>query len=827
VSCSAGASQVKWNRFNGNTVASSHDGDVRIWDRRKMATATTYIAAHSSKIHGLDWSPQFENMLGSASQDSTVKLWDVKSPRTPVGQVQVGMPVWRAHFTPFGHGLATIVVSQLRRSESNLLLWNLNSPLRTPIHAFIGHSDFIPDFTWRVKTMGDSEAAFQLVTWSKDQTLRQWKIDSQYLIACGHHPRSASPTLGLGVSPPTEVEIGSVSEDAIISPDVTSPPVETLVVPTRQAYTLSQEFSLLKQDIPGIVVEELDQSARKCTVAARVSSQFVRLVITFPSLYPNEAVPSFQFSSESAIDVMTKNQLIQSLSETAEPLVNQHRPCLEACLRKLVARLQRLAASRHDSVSAQSGDSDIEASQKESPRQSTFSYTGSSLETDIPFPRTCGGSFSPSGMLVVFLRPSGIKGPSGAISTPRALADLSYYSRKFFGRSTNAALTKARVAAVVGRDPSSGYNLEQQVSLRTYYHPSESKLRKAKGKHRSATKLYVGEIVIYDSLPLNPVNFSLAELYTLNGIDLSSICDTNATAAATVGCYELVRIWRLLSSLTDTQLVSGRNPDDGTPWATTPFGRQLLESIISHYEKLKDVQTLAMLTAVIALFEKSQNGGSTEFSNQFPFHNVQSTESFLTQETPLVESQSWPDFSGVLPTPITSPVYGHGLKSSMSWQQGLTTGPADSADSVDLEEEAMHLQNCKLLDPARARQYDEYKRAYSEILYCWDLLPQRVEMLKCVRSEQQDHFRLSFAVKCEQCERPVKGSIVCSHCKIYAFRCAVCHVAVKGSSNFCLSCGHGGHTIHLLEWFANHDVCPTGCGCHCLDQLLDIVPVVS
>jgi hypothetical protein len=44
---------------------------------------------------------------------------------------------------------------------------------------------------------------------------------------------------------------------------------------------------------------------------------------------------------------------------------------------------------------------------------------------------------------------------------------------------------------------------------------------------------------------------------------------------------------------------------------------------ISHYEKLKDVQTLAMLTAVIALFEKSQNGGSTEFSNQFPFHNVQ------------------------------------------------------------------------------------------------------------------------------------------------------------------------------------------------------------
>lgn len=58
-------------------------------------------------------------------------------------------------------------------------------------------------------------------------------------------------------------------------------------------------------------VFQLNPSARTCTVAARVSSQFVRLVIMFPSMYPNEAVPSFQFSEESAIDTMTKNQLIQ------------------------------------------------------------------------------------------------------------------------------------------------------------------------------------------------------------------------------------------------------------------------------------------------------------------------------------------------------------------------------------------------------------------------------------------------------------------------------------------------------------------------------------
>ena len=38
----------------------------------------------------------------------------------------------------------------------------------------------------------------------------------------------------------------------------------------------------------------------------------------------------------------------------------------------------------------------------------------------------------------------------------------------------------------------------------------------------------------------------------------------------------------------------------------------------------------------------------------------------------------------------------------------------------------------------------------------------------------------------------------------------------SGASNFCLNCGHGGHTDHLLEWFKTQQLCPTGCGCNCM-----------
>ena len=33
----AGVSQVKWNRVNGQMLATTHDGDVRIWDSRVRA----------------------------------------------------------------------------------------------------------------------------------------------------------------------------------------------------------------------------------------------------------------------------------------------------------------------------------------------------------------------------------------------------------------------------------------------------------------------------------------------------------------------------------------------------------------------------------------------------------------------------------------------------------------------------------------------------------------------------------------------------------------------------------------------------------------------
>ncbi|XP_006860369.1 PREDICTED: WD repeat-containing protein 59 [Chrysochloris asiatica] len=76
-------------------------------------------------------------------------------------------------------------------------------------------------------------------------------------------------------------------------------------------------------------------------------------------------------------------------------------------------------------------------------------------------------------------------------------------------------------------------------------------------------------------------------------------------------------------------------------------------------------------------------------------------------------------------------------------------------------------------------------------------------------------WNIEFGVYCSHCRSEVRGT-QCAICKGFTFQCAICHVAVRGSSNFCLTCGHGGHTSHMMEWFRTQEVCPTGCGCHCL-----------
>lgn len=95
----AGASQVRWNRISNHILATSHDGDIKLWDQRKSTSPVQYITAHLSRIHGIDWSPNSDHHLATSSQDGTVKFFDIHNTRRPDNVLNTAAPVWRARYT--------------------------------------------------------------------------------------------------------------------------------------------------------------------------------------------------------------------------------------------------------------------------------------------------------------------------------------------------------------------------------------------------------------------------------------------------------------------------------------------------------------------------------------------------------------------------------------------------------------------------------------------------------------------------------------------------------------------------------------------------------
>ncbi|XP_053558112.1 GATOR complex protein WDR59 isoform X2 [Bombina bombina] len=817
LSAVAGASQVKWNKKNSNCLATSHDGDVRIWDRRKPSTAVEYIAAHLYKIHGLDWHPDNEYILATSSQDNSVKFWDSRQPRKCLNALACQVPVWKARYTPFSNGLVTVMVPQLRR-ENSLLLWNVYD-MHNPVHIFVGHDDVVLEFQWRKQKEGLKD--YQLVTWSRDQTLRMWRVDAQLQRLCANDIVEPVDDLMDGLSLIPEQEKSLQPQEQIPGPSEEetafveeSPPTPIIVGNSEQPglpQTLQQEFSLINVHIRNVNIE-MDAMNRSCTVTVHCRNHRVRMLVMFPVQYPNNAAPSFQFVTPTTISSAMKAKLLKILKDTSLQKVKRNQSCLEPCLRQLVSCLESFV-NQESSPSS----SPYNLQSPVTPPLPTFARVtnayGSYQDANIPFPRTSGARFCGAGYLVYFTRPMTMhRAVSPTEPTPRSLSALSAYHSGVIAPMKIRTEGQGNLRLYSGSPTRSE---KEQVSISSFYY-KERKSRRWKSKRETSDSnsrpiKAAGKVIIQDISCLLAVHKTLGEMYILNCGDLQEMCQKNAAAALSVGRRDLVQVWALAAAANDMCLNPKYDPDVEIPWAHHPFGRQLLESLLAHYCQLHDVQTLAMLCSVFDT-QSHTHGGSQAAYPQFP------SRSSHCRYPSFTSSGSGSSISDI---GFSNNGWNIGLQDGDHGAPWAEVSPDDYrygamtyVDPRERERE-QHDKNKRLLDPANAQQFDDFKKCYGEILYRWGLQEKRAEVLKFVSCPPEPHRGIEFGVYCSHCRSEVRGT-QCAICKGFTFQCAICHVAVRGSSNFCLSCGHGGHTAHMLEWFSTQEVCPTGCGCHCL-----------
>uniref|UniRef100_A0A7N9DCW4 WD repeat domain 59 n=1 Tax=Macaca fascicularis TaxID=9541 RepID=A0A7N9DCW4_MACFA len=844
LSAVAGASQVKWNKKNANCLATSHDGDVRIWDKRKPSTAVEYLAAHLSKIHGLDWHPDSEHILATSSQDNSVKFWDYRQPRKYLNILPCQVPVWKARYTPFSNGLVTVMVPQLRR-ENSLLLWNVFD-LNTPVHTFVGHDDVVLEFQWRKQKEGSKD--YQLVTWSRDQTLRMWRVDSQMQRLCANDILDGVDEFIESISLLPEPEKTLHTEDTDHQHNASHGEEEALkedpprnLLEERKSdqlglpQTLQQEFSLINVQIRNVNVE-MDAADRSCTVSVHCSNHRVKMLVKFPAQYPNNAAPSFQFINPTTITSTMKAKLLKILKDTALQKVKRGQSCLEPCLRQLVSCLESFV-NQEDSASS----NPFALPNSVTPPLPTFARVttayGSYQDANIPFPRTSGARFCGAGYLVYFTRPMTMhRAVSPTEPTPRSLSALSAYHtgliapmkirteapgnlRLYSGSPTRSEKEQVSISSFYYKERMSPRSARRRWSIQAINDFPKSRRWKSKREGSDSGNRQIkaaGKVIIQDVACLLPVHKSLGELYILNVNDIQETCQKNAASALLVGRKDLVQVWSLATVATDLCLGPKSDPDLETPWARHPFGRQLLESLLAHYCRLRDVQTLAMLCSVFEAQSRPQgipnpfgpfpNRSSNLVVSHSRYPSFTSSGSCSSMSDPGLSTGGW-NIAGREVEHLSSP-WGE------SSPEELRFGSLTCSDPRERERD-QHDKNKRLLDPANTQQFDDFKKCYGEILYRWGLREKRAEVLKFVSCPPDPHKGIEFGVYCSHCRSEVRGT-QCAICKGFTFQCAICHVAVRGSSNFCLTCGHGGHTSHMMEWFRTQEVCPTGCGCHCL-----------
>ncbi|XP_014231934.1 GATOR complex protein WDR59 isoform X1 [Trichogramma pretiosum] len=825
LSAVAGASQVRWNALAPNMIATAHDGDVKIWDQRKGNSPVQYIAAHLTKIYGLDWCPFQQSQLATSSQDSTVKFFDTSNPRRAESILTTNSPVWKARYTPFGEGLVTIVVPQLRRGENSLLLWN-TSNLSTPIYTFVGHTDVVLEFQWRHPKSQNKD--YELITWCKDQCLRIFKIPPLIMKLCGHGDINDAEYSQLtgdndlrNYQSAQELELQDSTNEREINYAVKKPdhltlnndhetPVDPDVQSPTQPKTLQQEFSLINMNIPNIEVNAMDAADRSCTVTASNKNYNVVLKVNFPGNYPYSAQPTFQFRPGTTVDNAITTKLHKVLKQTAQHRVKKNRSCLEPCLRQLITTLDQMCVKNE----TEADHLGYHMQQNENFLNSNKMMFSACQDQDscIPFPRTSGARFCGDGSLVCFGRSFSARRvslkPEGT-TTPRALSALgsslknrgpyiSMYSNAYPQSNENISI--------------SSFYFQDRVPKRGTHGQSKLHGKSCYKNHRSL-------VTIYDMSSLSLVNRELAEKYIINTNDIPAMCQHNANVAASQERPDLVQAWCLASlvvSQTQKSQVtnSQQSLDDNIPWLLHPFGKNLIHSLIQHYAYQYDIQMAAMLCCTLTTKNESNN----QLSNGHVSRSVNVTKQ--------IAGRWWTKPGGspyhtVHPADMKDFNYATLKQNRSNSMSDLSNGlqvPDTCSQASDAHSE--HSRIVKKMDEKNTPLYNAYKKAYAGILWRWRLLDSRAQVLKQLSRIPYDVERertVGFLSGCMNCQKASNGP-QCLSCKRFILKCSICHISVRGSSNVCSQCGHGGHTNHVAAWFSKETVCPVGCGCFCVQN---------
>lgn len=99
----------------------------------------------------------------------------------------------------------------------------------------------------------------------------------------------------------------------------------------------------------------------------------------------------------------------------------------------------------------------------------------------------------------------------------------------------------------------------------------------------------------------------------------------------------------------------------------------------------------------------------------------------------------------------------------------------------------------------------------------WNVMAQVINLSPLPNINSINQTSTTIYTACGFCGRSLNGKVgwICDRCRTIPSECSVCHGTVLGLMAWCQGCYHGGHLIHMSQWYSENDHCPTGCGHLC------------
>lgn len=157
----------------GRLATASEDCTVRLWDitqgskTNRTLRETRKYTHHTAIVNDVQHHPLHKSLVGTVSDDLTLQILDVRSPETTRSAVTSGPDQHRDAINALAFNPAAETVLATGSADKTIAIWDLRN-LRHKLHALEGHNDSVTTLEWHPfeeSVLGSSSYDRRIIFW--------------------------------------------------------------------------------------------------------------------------------------------------------------------------------------------------------------------------------------------------------------------------------------------------------------------------------------------------------------------------------------------------------------------------------------------------------------------------------------------------------------------------------------------------------------------------------------------------------------------------------------------------------------------------------------